>query len=288
VNVVRAGDLTVVVAPQFGAKVTSLRLAGGREWLAAPVRPYRRVSSPPVWADEDCSGWDECWPNIAAEDGIGLIDHGDVWWREWESVDSAGQLRTSVAVPDRYEFARTLRLAAVDGAATVTADYRLAAHGGTPLRWAWAQHPMLAADPAMRIVLPAPARVRVEWAFDRGTVGSTADWLCPGGMLEAETSLHRASGRAAKVWFDRPLPATVTLVHGADRLTYRVDRSTMPDLGLWVNLGGWGDGLAHVGVEPAFGAADRFADAQQRGAGPVLERGAEHSWRTVLELGRET
>src|SRR5579863_1224122 len=105
----RVGIARLNWAPELGGKITSLRFGAagfadrdsegggsvgsgsvgsdsedaGREWLAPPVRA-RAVPLPGQhWGELDCSGWDECLPNIGADPGAGLSDHGDVWRIPW-------------------------------------------------------------------------------------------------------------------------------------------------------------------------------------------------------------
>jgi hypothetical protein len=73
-------------------------------------------------------------------------------------------------------------------------------------------------------------------------------------------------------------------VHGDEWLAWRVADSSYPDLGLWVNLGGWGDlPLRQVAVEPAFGARDAPLESYP-GLAP-LGPGKRCSWRAVIEAG---
>ena len=284
-----ADGLRVTFAPSLGAKVTSLRLAAGREWLAAPVRLLGSPSQPDQdWSELDCSGWDECFPNIAASPSAGLLDHGEVWRHPWTVRRVDGGVRAEIRT-DRYRLARELR---IEGRRLV-ADYILRSEmqPGTPgaLDWAWAQHPLLSVDELTRLVLPAPARVRLEAAFCDGEAVRSAEWLCPAGVLGTETALAVAQGRGAKLWFEPPYPPVIALLHGEEWLAWRIAESTSDDLGLWVNLGGWGTSpaapLQHVAVEPAFGAADDPHTAYEQGAARRLQPGAERRWRVVIEAG---
>ncbi|MGH6654720.1 MAG: hypothetical protein ACRDVE_05895, partial [Actinocrinis sp.] len=128
--------------PDLGGKVSSLRFgAAGREWLAAPVRPPAAPRPGQDWAEMDCSGWDECFPNIAGAPADGLQDHGDVWRLPWtaQSPDSAGQPPDSVigsVTPDgrAYRFGR--QIAVEDSALRIA--YGVDNLGDRPLPWAWA------------------------------------------------------------------------------------------------------------------------------------------------------
>lgn len=282
-----SGDaLQVELVPQLGAKVTSIRLGSGREWLAPPLRPLvKPVGSNPDWAKFDCSGWDECFPNVAPSRELGLLDHGEVWGRPWTFRYTDNGVLTQIA-SERFRFARTL---SVTGSC-LTADYLLLNVGAHRLHWAWAQHPLLAISEQTRLVLPACARVRVDSAFAGGKPSADVGWLCPAATLALETGLSVAHGRAAKIWFEHPHPSVVGVRHGDEWLVWRIDESSTLDLGLWVNLGGWGqEPVAHLAVEPAFGASDDAEVSFSAGSssnGWSLAAGARRSWRVVIEAGR--
>lgn len=272
--------------PGFGGKITSLRFGEhGREWLAPPVRPLAVPSPGQEWGELDCSGWDECLPNIAAAPGPSLADHGDVWRHPWDPTPGAAS--GTVAPPRRtYRFARDVT--AEDS--TLRIEYRLRNSGGQPLRWAWAQHMLLAADERMRIVASSPMNLRLDAAFRDGGRDDAA-FDVPDGVSE----LRCPVGRAAKLWLEPPLPAVVAVVSGGavdgsanedvgEWLAWRVADSSFPHLGLWLNLGGWGGvPLRHVAVEPAFGAHDNPSDAYAD-LDP-LAPGGERAWRVLIEAG---
>jgi hypothetical protein len=286
--------------PGLGGKVTSLRFgARGREWLAPPVRALTVPSPGQDWGELDCSGWDECFPNVGASADDGLADHGDVWRFAW--TQEPGILSGSIAPAHRtYRFARDIT--AEDSALRI--EYRLDNLGDRPLGWAWAQHMLLAADEQTRIVSSSPMDLRLDGAFRHGVPDETAfdDVLAKAATPTTEIELDNALGRAAKLWFEPPVPAIVAVVSGGDDgdddgedgddgkddgaewLAWRIADSCFPHLGLWINLGGWGDRpLRHVAVEPAFGAHDQPADAY-----PELDplaAGESRSWRVLIEAG---
>ena len=274
----RVGVARLNWAPELGGKITSLRFEAGdigeagREWLAPPIRA-RAVPRPGQdWSELDCSGWDECLPNIGAAPGAGLSDHGDVWRIPWTPAPG-GTASGHVSPPDRsYSFARDITSAA-GGALRI--DYRLKNLGADQLRWAWAQHMLLAADERTRIVASSPMHLRVDALFN--AVGSEFE-------STSVIELREMAGRAAKLWLEPPLPAVVAVVRDADWLAWRVADSSFPHLGLWLNLGGWGDvPLRHVAVEPAFGAHDdparAYADLDP------LSPGDEHAWSVLIQAG---
>lgn len=301
----RAGAPRLGWTPGLGGKIDSLRFgAHGREWLAPPARPRAAPSPGQDWSELDCSGWDECLPNIAAEPGLGLADHGDVWRYPWGPTPGAvlGAVSGTVAPPRRkYRFARDVT---AEGS-TLRIEYRLRNFGGQPLRWAWAQHMLLAADDRMRIVASSPMNLRLDAAFRDGRRDDTAfddaafnDTAFDDTAFEAPSGVNELRGVvgvAAKLWLEPPLPAVVAVVSGGagdgganedvgEWLAWRVADSSFPHLGLWLNLGGWGGvPLRHIAVEPAFGAHDKPSDAF-KDLDP-LAPGGERAWRVLIEAG---
>jgi hypothetical protein len=284
-----ADGLRVKVAPGLGAKVTSLRVAGGREWLAPPVRPLATpVRADQEWAELDCSGWDECFPNIAASQTLGLLDHGEVWRHPWTANQTDTGVRTEIST-DRYTLARELRLSG----RRLLADYTLRSEkpsgSDDAINWAWAQHPLLSVDERTRLLVPAAARVRLEAAFAGGESVAGGEWVCPTGLLDTDTALGVMQGRAAKLWFERPLPRVIAVQHDEEWLAWRIDESSIEEVGLWINLGGWRGSsdatLRHLAIEPAFGSADDPELAYAQSA-RLLPAGGERRWNVVIEAGR--
>ncbi|MDQ1731800.1 MAG: hypothetical protein QOK10_1959 [Pseudonocardiales bacterium] len=284
-----ARGLRVAVLPELGAKVTSLRLTDGREWLAQPVRPLAAPAHPDQdWAELDCSGWDECFPNIAPSQALGLRDHGEVWRHPWSARMTAAGLRTEIRT-GRYRFAREL----TSSGNQLVADYLLrneSPQGGAELDWAWAQHPLLAVDESTRLLLPGPARVRLDACFGDAESAAGIEWLCPSGLLEPETLLGVAQGRAAKLWFERPLPPVIAVLHEDEWLAWKIADPSIDEVGLWINLGGWGGTgdttFRHLAIEPAFGGVDDPEIAYAGGVSRRLPAASQRRWRVVIEAGR--
>lgn len=281
------GGVELLWRPDLGGKIVSLRRGEGRNWAARPLRPRQPIQPGSRWADNDCSGWDECFPNVAAPPGEPHLDHGEVWRLGWEPESGAaatGRVRTS----RRHVFGRAITSPAA-GDLTFSYAVRAPSTGEAPLTggaWAWAQHALMDCTDDTIIRLPAPARIRIESAFTSGTTADGAAWLTGDGWLGERTSLRSARGHAAKVWFAPPLPAWIAVSAGRDSITWDLAASTTPHLGLWVNRGGWGHAeLDQIAVEPAFGSSDDLATAVARGgAGPLLPPGGRFEWQVRIRL----
>jgi len=83
-----AGECAVTVLPQFGGKISSIRV-GNHELLQPPLAPIASRTRTMSFDEGDASGWDECAPSVApcrvkTETGFAEIpDHGDLWRVEW-------------------------------------------------------------------------------------------------------------------------------------------------------------------------------------------------------------
>ena len=282
--------IQVAVVPEFGAKVVSLRRIGagaagqgsrsGREWLAQPIRPPARPTRPEQpWSDFDCSGWDECFPNVGASTALGLPDHGEVWRHPWTVTADGAGLHARLETP-RYRFSRTL---AVHGNALL-AEYHLVNLGLEPLAWSWAQHPLLSIDEHCRLVVNGAGHHTIDSAFRGGRPDPDVRWLAALPTLD----LIDARDRAVKLWLDRPHPVAIT-VHdrrASEWIRWDIESAPTEDLGLWINFGGWGGAqLRHLAVEPAFGRPDDPERALANGIDRRLQPGTSRSWRTRTAVG---
>jgi hypothetical protein len=285
-----AGGVSLQALDSPGGCITSLR-CGDVEWLAAPVRSYPSGAvESREWGDCHASGWDECFPNVAAGPSPWEADHGDVWRRptRWsvrpERTSALGL--TEVDLPGRtYRFGRDVRLTP----SSVVVDYQVRNDGDGPLPWAWAQHAMLAADDETALVLPHEVGVRVESTFGRGQDGPALTRLLRTGRLDTRLDLAGIAGRAVKMWLLDPLPAWIAVVRPGGWLAWDLAASSVPHVGVWLNRGGWdaaGKPLDHVGVEPSFGCSDDPVRASADR--PPLAPGERADWRTVLRLGHDT
>ena len=81
-RILRSAVLEVVVVPDLGAKVVSLKnLCTGREWMYHPNNIHNLFQNKPNddFAKSPLVGWDECLPTIApcTWRGRSLPDHGE-------------------------------------------------------------------------------------------------------------------------------------------------------------------------------------------------------------------
>jgi galactose mutarotase-like enzyme len=286
--------VSLTLLPGLGAKIVSLvdRLVE-REWMAPPARPYRYGEIGDAFTDHDCSGWDECFPNIAAgeypvaggEMAPPLVDHGELWSQSWMlelGEDGVSAVVNGFHFP--YSFERRLRL---EGD-RVLLDYQVRNTGNRPFRCLWAAHPLFAAEPGMRIMAPVSTvysndapREQYEWPVATMVDGTRQDLSAFGGRDNFALKLFTAKGAVRRVALADTNTAGAWI--GMD-----FDPKLCPHLGLWLNEGGWPEGapLRHVALEPTSSRADQLDLAMKLGDTWLLEPGKPRSWSINLVLGR--
>jgi len=302
---VDTGVLGLSLMPALGGKINSLRdLRTGREWLwQNPRIPYAQVPADSSYgARADSGGWDECFPTVAdcaypsaPWAGRPLPDHGELWSQApalevSEGADSAS-LRTGwqgAALP--YWFERQVQATA--GSARLRVDYTVSNQGHSPLQFIWSLHPLLAIEPGMQLCLPAEARFNCWTSTPANSLpASGLSFPLSLGGHDLATLPEPSAGLALKLWSD-PLPAgqgwaAVQARDGA--LQMRWDPALLPQVGFWMNLGGWsGDGgpaYYNLGLEPCIGAQDSLAEAVTRQhVFGELAPGGRRAWWLEVEL----
>lgn len=296
----RSAHMEIVVVPSLGMKLTNLRRLSGREWLWRSEQIPFSVPIPGASYVEtaDSGGWDECFPTTGSSAAPGapdaplLPDHGELWSAPWESavVDHAsGTTLTGTTRGSRYpcEFQRQLSLDAAEPVLRVR--YRLRHLGGERFPWIWSSHPLLNVQPGSTLELPDVHRVRVDAAHGRPDVahGDTLDWP------------REITGAADRLVFGDPAEAAwamklfadigptgraiVTDPRKGERLEFRMDPALVPQIGMWINCGGWAPAgripYYNLALEPCIGAPDRLDQAvDEWRTAQTLEPDEERHW----------
>lgn len=298
--------LELVVAPTLGMKICNLRRRRGREWLwRNPAIPYAPGIPGSSYVETgDSGGWDECFPTVqpsripgAPSDTPPLPDHGELWSARWasriyehaEGTVISGTARGS-ALP--YEFTREVSLSAEEPIAVFR--YRVRHTGGAPVPWLWAAHPLFRVRPGMRIVLPTVTQVRCSNVIGRNDWqrGAAQPWPLDeagGGFVFPEQAgwaamLHADVGSSGRALLEDP--------DAGEWLDFLVEPTEVPQVGLWLNCGGWApagiEPYYNCAIEPGIGPAGRLQDAAgELGVAPTLHPGEERAWRLTVGLWNE-
>jgi hypothetical protein len=300
----RSDEIEVVAVPAAGMRLTHLRRLRGREWLwrneqlalALPKAGASYVET------ADSGGWDECFPTVEASAIPGappgtapLPDHGELWSADWVSSiyeDADGTTLTGTAVGSRlpYEFQRDVTLPRDQP--VVRLRYRLRHTGDAPFPWIWSASPLFNAQPGTTLELPGVHQVQLTAVHGRSdlTRDDIVSW--PGGIGgdPARFVLPERGGWAVKLFGDSGSgPVVLTDPRQGERLELTVSAAEVPQVGLWLNPGGWAPAgrtpYYNVGVQPSIGAPDRLEAAVLRWqTARLLEPGGDVRWELTVAL----
>ena len=286
--------LVVVVAPHYGARITSLvDKATGRDWIA-PGGESAATGEAAVYLAEEAVGWDECFPTVAPWDATGtgwarmLRDHGDLWGRPWRIDAQAATALTTSYATDNFAFSRTLELQGN----MLRADYSVRNRGSRPLPYMWALHGLLAVTPEDRIELPGVSGVTATYLSHRGgtLIAPQLSWPGPDEVLGL--SLDRVYPAdehfAGKLYASGIATASVGSARG--RLDLAWTGAGLNQVGLWLNYGGWpGPGATHhIAIEPTTAPVDHLGLGIENGTARTLAPGATHGWSVTLTCRHAT
>lgn len=301
----RSAELELVAVPSIGMKVTNLRRLNGREWLwrsdQIPLAPPRPGASYIETADS--GGWDECFPTVgpcpvpgAPPGAPPLPDHGELWSAPWTSsvYDHAGGTTlagSAAGLAFPYEFQRQITLAAREPVARFR--YMVRHSGDRPFRWIWSSHPLLNVQPGSRLTLPGISQVKLAAVHGRPDLTENAVVSWPDAIGGGDGDfVFPGSGRwAIKAFGNLGADGHMVLTdpRRGERLEFRVRSAEVPQVGLWINCGGWApSGRApyyNLALEPCIGAPDRLDLAVlEWHTAQVLRPGEEREWSVEVRV----
>jgi galactose mutarotase-like enzyme len=310
---IRAGECAVTVLPQFGGKIASIRV-GERELLQQPLAPIVPRTRTMAFDASDASGWDECFPSVAAcdvktEAGVAAIpDHGDLWRVEWENREQGSgnrdQVDASVSLVGRcfclpLELERRLDLRETKNGWRLQLQYKLVNTSLKAVPWSWAAHPLFAVEEGDRIVLPESIETlrlegsgggrlgkggdKVAWPMARLKDGSTVDMrVADAPKSGVGDKLFAGSLSGSENWCALERPSAGL------RIRVSFDAEATPYLGLWICYGGWperpGPKQVCVAMEPSTAPVDSLAVKGEWSR--MLEAGDCFSWWMEVEIER--
>ena len=288
----RSDQVEVVVLPELGAKVLSLRnLRSGREWMWSPPEGavFRALPLGSPFEESSLVGGDECLPTIGVTNwrGRNIPSHGEVWSAAWELDRLAltqNKIVTRVKLPlSPFWFERTLTL----HENVVTFDYALRNLDFAPQEFMWAYHPLMNIQDGDRLEIRGVREVRCEAAQNvaLGSRGDTFAW--PNPLPDVDLSRLDLGGRAAIKLFTKPNEATGAAIRNektGDELRLDFDPRRIDTIGVWLTRGAWNN-YHHIAVEPGIGAPDPLdvAVEQWKQFGLVMPD-TTYRWRFTLTL----
>jgi galactose mutarotase-like enzyme len=237
----------VVVLPERGGRITSLRL-DGEELLDQGIGVDEPAA--PGFVEGGAWGWDEMVPTLDATET--LPDHGEAWRLPWtvedERASSVGMSCTGRVPP--WGLSRRIELKAE----RIRVSYVYTNRGREPHHAYWCAHPLFRFERGMQIGVTGG-----EALAQLGEGESRKVFLAPGSIDSVR--LRWRSGAAVEFGWD----AGVT-----------------PYVGVWVCNGDLG-GYRQVAVEPATGGGDRPDSGEPA---PLLRPGERLEWWVEVRDGR--
>jgi galactose mutarotase-like enzyme len=301
----RSEDLEVVAVPTIGMKLTHLRRLRGREWLwrsdQIPLALPRPGASYVETADS--GGWDECFPTVGPSPLPGapastppLPDHGELWSADWASsvydhAEGTTLESTTRGIRLPYEFHRAVTVER--GAPVVRMRYHLRHTGGAPFPWIWSAHPLFNVQPGTIVELAGVRQVKLDQVHGRDDVRRDDVVSWPGALGgDPDRFTLPADGHwAVKLFGDVGPEGRMALTdpRAGERLEVVVRPEEVPQVGVWINCGGWAPGgrrpYYNLALEPCIGAPDRLADAVESwGTARTLAPGEEQRWALEVKL----
>ena len=301
----RSAEVELVAVPAIGMKLTNLRRLNGREWLWRSDQIPLALPEPGASYVEAAAsgGWDECFPTVGPCPVPGappatplLPDHGELWSAPWKSSVYEHAEGTTLAGSAEgtafpYEFHRQITLA--NDEPVVRFRYRLRHLGGTPFPWIWSSHPLLNVQPGSELTLSGITQVKVDAVHGRDDLSENDVVSWPGTVSgQADRFVFPEDGGwALKIFADVGGDGGLILTdpRRGERLEVLVRREETPQVGVWINCGGWAPAgrrpYYNLGLEPCIGAPDRLDRAMQDWrTAQTLDPGEEREWSLELRL----
>jgi galactose mutarotase-like enzyme len=282
----RGYDIEVVVLPQRGGKIASLRQrATGREWLEQPEGELR---DPPDYgspfAEAEMFGWDEMLPTIVSSSypdgeyrGTRLPDHGELWALPWEVRAEGETLVCSTAgraLP--YQLTRAMSVER----SRLYLEYELSVTGRSSLWLLWAAHPQFAVELATRVVLPTEVRQLLDvWPSPEPAAVS---WPSPD--IESTAGLAAGAGRKLYALPDAKIGTAALVDADGAWLQLEWDPTIVPYLGIWLDNGAFARHPV-IALEPTNGFYDDLAQAAKDHRVPQVHPGSPLRWSIEVRLG---
>jgi galactose mutarotase-like enzyme len=266
----------LTLAPQFGARVTSLiDKRTGRDWLVQGDLVGRQDNEAPFLGPQ-AYGWDECYPTVGRCMSIAwrrtLRDHGDLWGRSWQCARTPDGI-SATYTDDQIRFTRTL---ALEGTSIVAA-YKATNANETLMPTLWSQHCLLACLPGERLTLEGITDIRADGQpIDLTNVDGT-DF----------TTVHDLDSRLAlKAYGSLTDQARISIAGDKGGIAFSWNAEDAAYVGLWLDYGGWPeDAPVHqVAIEPTTSPTDDLAGALAGEHAIWLKPVQSRSWTSTITL----
>jgi len=278
----RKGDLTVELLPEFGGRISSMRIAGCEEWITQPQDELVSRLPGDNFIRSEISGWDEMVPTTDAckslSDEKDLPDHGEIWARSWdvmdESIDSA---LLSVELNVRtLKFSRSISLFNLSqDRYQINLDYKLENVGLVSTPAFWSCHPMFRGE-GVKSVQVGSKKALIQTAPLSPAVAQT---LLPSDLLH---------GKSVEYWCetDDEIEKVEILRDSGEVLTFEWDKSEIPYFGIFIDNFEFCRAKV-ISPQPTIAYKVSERSAEIAGRIPILAPGALVQWKLSIFLDRD-
>ena len=270
-------ELRVVIEPFSGGKISSFfDKAGNTEWF---FQDFRKQFSPEKgFSYHDLSGFDECFPTVAACEyssgplkGLELGDHGLLWQKEWNTKVDLNKVITCCDIPElQCHFERVCRF---ETPSCLRLDYTILNFGQNQMPFIYSAHSFLNATKTCCLELPKRMRDVYIYVASENSGFKSNTWIKNKVLKEIVCKKNLSAKKESFVkFFSDKLRTNSAGLHNlktGKTLTVEFDHDHLPHLGVLVNEGydGLGDGdfkgKLLVALEPTTSIGDDIQTAEK-------------------------
>lgn len=220
----RLGNISLSILPEFGGRITSVKLDGYQEWISQPSAPLVARNVGDNFIRPEISGWDEMVPTTDAcqsLDGLyDLPDHGEVWSRPWK-VEESNSISAALSVElttRTLKFWRKVSLTSSDtNQSRIMIDYQITNIGKANVPAFWSSHPQFSAAgiiqvqiyPRIDLEQTSPQIPQIEQTFLPQNLlqhTSVEYWCKPEDAVERVTLMRSTGEQLSLSWNKREVP----------------------------------------------------------------------------------
>ena len=275
------GDLTVELLPEFGGRISSIKVAGCEEWITQPHDELVHRSPGDNFIRPEISGWDEMVPTtdacVSFSDEIELPDHGEIWARSWDVLEqSPDSALLSVELHVRtIRFSRKISLCELpSNQYQINLDYTLENMGSVSIPAFWSCHPMFRGE-EVKIVSVKSKKPLIQTAPDSPVV--------PQSFLPSDLP----SGKSVEYWCetDDEIETMDILRNSGEVLRFQWDRAEIPYFGIFIDNFEFCRAKV-ISPQPAIAYKVSERSAEIAGLIPILAPQAIMQWKLSIFLDR--
>ncbi|MBN2572879.1 MAG: hypothetical protein JXA68_12180 [Ignavibacteriales bacterium] len=298
-QIVKSNDfIELTILPKLGGKMISLKdKVTGTEFLLPNQHPSRKYFIPKYGDDFslfDCSGWDECFPNISQEEmfsnnnKIILPDHGELWNREWKYfIDNNDLILRIDSIALNYELEKKITLRNNE----VSIFYKLTNLSKDKFDYIWATHPLLNVEPGDKILFSDEIKeLSLYWSSDEKDNKDDKINLPIHKSIDFSVVQNCNFKKALKLYSKKLTVGSIGLVKQKQRssLTLEFDVEKFPFLGIWLCYCGWPTDREEkhftIALEPTTSNTDSLSEAIRNQSAKTINPKEIIKWEIIIKI----